>query len=369
MVSFSNIKVNVITGFLGTGKTSCILHLLKHKPENERWAVLVNEFGQLGMDANLIESELSSAVSKPNEISIKEIPGGCMCCSSGIPMSVALNQLIKQANPDRILMEPTGLGHPRAILAELRSNNYKDVLVVENTLTLANGKHFLDERYLTHDIFQQQLNVADVIVLNKMDQTTEGEIEAFKEYLQSKSLQNKPIVKVEQGAVSIDVLYKEPLEEPPKVAGFSFSNFTVFKPQDPEDAVVQEQQACNGFERFVHKQDGYVSYGWRYDEGKIFNLSLLKKVLANCLDSEDHGFYRIKGVGPLEDHHQQFSLNLVCNDDNYDEISTDDLIENSINLSKSKPLNNVGQQSQIEVIAVREEILLALEQELIACLK
>lgn len=367
-MSYSNIKVNVITGFLGTGKTSCILHLLKHKPDNERWAVLVNEFGQLGMDANLIETEFSSTVNQADQISIKEIPGGCMCCSSGIPMSVAINQLIKQANPDRILMEPTGLGHPRAILAELRSNNYKDVLVVENTLTLANGKHFLDDRYLNHDIFQQQLNVADALVLNKMDQTTETQIAAFTDYLKSKSLQDKPVIKVEQGRISLDALYKALSEEPVKTTGFSLSNFTVFKPQDPSDAVVQEQVACKGFERFVHKQDGFVSYGWRFDEGNTFNLDLLKQVLANSLDISNHGLYRIKGVGPLDGSDQQFALNLVCNEENQNESTSEDELEAGFTILKDQLSDSSNHQSQIEVIALDEKRLLDLEEKLMTCI-
>ncbi len=67
-------KTNLITGFLGSGKTTTIRHLLAHKPEHERWAVLVNEFGEIGIDGALLAD--SGAV-------LKEIPGGCMCCVNG----------------------------------------------------------------------------------------------------------------------------------------------------------------------------------------------------------------------------------------------------------------------------------------------
>ena len=84
------VPTNVITGFLGVGKTTAILNLLKNKPDNERWAVLVNEFGEIGVDGSLFEGQHS----QQQGVFIREVPGGCMCCASGLPMQIALNQLI-----------------------------------------------------------------------------------------------------------------------------------------------------------------------------------------------------------------------------------------------------------------------------------
>ena len=86
----SAVPTNIITGFLGAGKTSTILHLLKTKPEQERWAVLVNEFGEIGIDGSLLESQHS----EQHGVYIREVPGGCMCCTAGLPMQVALAQLL-----------------------------------------------------------------------------------------------------------------------------------------------------------------------------------------------------------------------------------------------------------------------------------
>lgn len=76
------VPTNIITGFLGVGKTTAILHLLKSKPANERWAILVNEFGEIGIDGELIAGEQKSQT----DVYIREVPGGCMCCVSGLPM-------------------------------------------------------------------------------------------------------------------------------------------------------------------------------------------------------------------------------------------------------------------------------------------
>ena len=96
-------RVNLITGFLGSGKTTTLLHLLAHKPANEKWAILVNEFGEVGIDGALLANRGAA---------LKEIPGGCMCCVNGLPLQVGLNMLLKQTKPDRLIIEPTGLGHP-----------------------------------------------------------------------------------------------------------------------------------------------------------------------------------------------------------------------------------------------------------------
>ena len=75
------IPTNIITGFLGVGKTTTILQLLKDKPEGEKWAVLVNEFGEIGIDGAILSDQGAL---------IKEVPGGCMCCTAGVPMSVGI---------------------------------------------------------------------------------------------------------------------------------------------------------------------------------------------------------------------------------------------------------------------------------------
>ncbi|NIG88131.1 MAG: hypothetical protein G5703_07690 [Serratia symbiotica] len=107
-------KTSLIIGFFGSGKTTTLRHLLAQKPKHQRWAVLVNEFGEIGINSALLAD--SSAV-------LEEIPAGCMCCVNGLPMQLGLNILL-QAKPDRLLIEPTELGHPKQILALLTQDSY-----------------------------------------------------------------------------------------------------------------------------------------------------------------------------------------------------------------------------------------------------
>lgn len=156
------IPTNIITGFLGVGKTSLIKQLLKTKPAGESWAVLVNEFGEVGIDAGLLATNNC-------EVQISEIAGGCMCCAAGVPTQVAINQLIARAKPDRLLIEPTGLGHPNEIIKLLSAPHYQDIIRLQSTLCLIDARKLMDERYRGHENFIQQLQVADVIVASKTD--------------------------------------------------------------------------------------------------------------------------------------------------------------------------------------------------------
>ena len=82
------VPTNIITGFLGVGKTSSLLHLLKQKPANERWAILINEFGEIGIDGSLVNGSRNKApnsdASGEKRVFIREVPGGCMCCAARV---------------------------------------------------------------------------------------------------------------------------------------------------------------------------------------------------------------------------------------------------------------------------------------------
>ncbi|MFA5549529.1 MAG: CobW family GTP-binding protein [Porticoccaceae bacterium] len=191
----SPIPTNIITGFLGAGKTTAIQSLLAGKPAGEPWAVLVNEFGEVGID-----SRLTGAAA--GEVVIREVPGGCMCCTSGLPMQVALNQLIGRARPRRLLIEPTGLGHPREVIEVLGAAYYRAVVDLRATLTLVDARNLEDGRYTGHDIFNQQLEVADLIVASKADLYGDGALDRLAAYLAERGLGQVPVAPAARGMVS-----------------------------------------------------------------------------------------------------------------------------------------------------------------------
>jgi len=182
---------HVITGFLGVGKTTAIQYLLRHKPAAERWAVLVNEFGEIGIDGAMLAGSGAT---------IKEIPGGCLCCVNGLPMQVGLNQLLK-TRPDRLLIEPTGLGHPQNILDLLAGPEYHGVLEVRAALCLVDARKVDEPRYRENETFRAQLQSADTIIANKADLCDQRQRQVLEEFLAGLSPARRVDAWVEQGAI------------------------------------------------------------------------------------------------------------------------------------------------------------------------
>lgn len=162
------VPVNLVTGFLGAGKTTAIRHLLEQGRGGERWAVLVNEFGKVGIDQSVLASD---------EVAIREVPGGCLCCTNHLPLQVALSQLLARANPSRVLIEPTGLGHPARVLDALRESHWRETLDVRATITLVDARELSDPRVLEHETFRAQIEAADVLVFSKNDVLADAERE------------------------------------------------------------------------------------------------------------------------------------------------------------------------------------------------
>jgi G3E family GTPase len=156
------ISTNLITGFLGVGKTTAVIDLLRHKPPGSRWAVLVNEYGDVTIDGALIEG------SSPDGVTVREVGGGCVCCASAPYLQVALHFLLLDAKPERLILETTGLGHPARLLDTLR-HDYRDRLDLRATLCLVDPADFARPEMRTNPVFVDQVQLADVVVMNKLD--------------------------------------------------------------------------------------------------------------------------------------------------------------------------------------------------------
>ncbi|GGJ94555.1 CobW family GTP-binding protein [Pseudomonas matsuisoli] len=165
----SHIPTHIIGGPLGAGKTSLIQHLLAQRPAAERWAVLVNEFGQIGLDAALLN------VGDPH-IHITEVAGGCLCCVNGVPFQVALGRLLRKAKPHRLFIEPSGLGHPLQLLRQLCQAPWLGVLDVHPLVTVLDAAA-LAQGDRVPDVHAQGLSESGLIVMNKADDVPRSERE------------------------------------------------------------------------------------------------------------------------------------------------------------------------------------------------
>lgn len=272
------VPTNIVTGFLGAGKTSTILHFLAAKPTNERWAVLVNEFGEIGVDGSLFEGQHKEA----SGVYISEVPGGCMCCAAGVPMQIALNDLLRRARPDRLLIEPTGLGHPKEVLQVLSQEHYRDVLDIQKTLTLVDARKLADSRYTTHETFNQQIAIADIILGNKADLYEAGDRQKLIDYVAANTYANTQVHFGEFGNISPELLTGATLS--PIVS-------THHSHRHAEQALASELPIPEcGFIKAENAGERYISTGWRFAPQKIFDL---EKVRQFVLSTESE---RLKAV-------------------------------------------------------------------------
>jgi len=264
----TNIPTNLIVGFLGVGKTTAILDLLKQKPKNENWAVLVNEFGKIGIDGDIYTAA---------GVTVKEIAGGCLCCAVGLPFQVSVNRLLKEVRPDRLLIEPTGLGHPKKVLDMLVNGSFKDVLELRASICLVDPEKLKDSRYTTHETFIDQIALSDVLVANKLDLADQEAIKLFYQWAKNSRPEKALIAQTMQG--QLDVTWLDMPRQPKRQAAFPNAH-----------KISKIYPANNTDHQLSNKADGFQSFGHIFPAQSCFDYKQLNDFLSQ-LNVE-----RIKGI-------------------------------------------------------------------------
>lgn len=253
-----NIPTHVIAGPLGAGKTSLIKHLLAQRPVGERWAVLINEFGQIGLDAALLTQDADG-------IALGEVAGGCLCCVNGAPFQIGLGRLLRKARPDRLFIEPSGLGHPAQLLRQLSEAPWQGVLAVQPCVLVLDAQALAAGKPLP-EAQQQALDSAGLLLLNK----AEGLDDSDRQRIVAQ-LPMRPLYWTQQAVL--------PLSELPglgaqAVAGVD--NFVVPKGLAQMPAIWTDPTLpiC-----LSQAQEGGWSVGWRWHPSQIFDVVLIGKWL------------------------------------------------------------------------------------------
>jgi len=315
------VPCHLITGFLGSGKTTLIQHLLKQKPEQQTWAVLSNEFGEIGLDASILKAQNTS------NVAIKEVPGGCLCCAAGVPFQVALNALLKQANPQRLLIEPTGLGHPLQIKKRLQELANLGSITIANSLALIDARLLADRRYREHENFAAQLHIADKIVASKTDLYQDSDHQALAQYLEQLKLNHKPLLFSQHGGLALDELIT-PVTQPSHSISFS---------------PISKQQLTIGLETttaHLAPNANICTLGWSFPANQRFNQQALVE-LINSLE-----LLRCKALLQVEHH---------------------SLLINHVNGAGTLQLLAPSETNRIEIISTQALDKHSLQQQLAAC--
>ncbi|MFJ5298027.1 CobW family GTP-binding protein [Pseudomonas sp. NPDC088368] len=152
------IPVTVISGFLGAGKTTLVNHLLSEN-RHERIGVVVNEFGEVGIDGQLIVAEQEALI---------EINNGCVCCTVRADLVASIKEMLNLAGHrlDRLIVETSGLADPAPVLQTfLADPDLRTQVELESVITVVDAVHLQDQ--LNDEIVREQIAFADTLILNK----------------------------------------------------------------------------------------------------------------------------------------------------------------------------------------------------------
>jgi cobalamin biosynthesis protein CobW len=219
MTDLTKLPVTVITGFLGSGKTTLIRHLMQN-PGGKRLAIIVNEFGDVGVDGDILKS---CAIPECPAENILELANGCICCTVAddfIPTIEALMAL--SPRPEHILIETSGLALPKPLLKAFDWPDIRSRITVDGVIALADAEAVAAGRFASNidaveaqraaddsldhetplsEVFEDQIACADLILLTKPDLAGADGIEKAKEIIKAESPRSLPVVEVAEGVV------------------------------------------------------------------------------------------------------------------------------------------------------------------------
>lgn len=278
--------VNLVTGLLGSGKTSAIRHLLAHKPAHERWAVLVNEFGSIGIDGALLTDD---------GIEVRQVPGGCICCVTSPMFRVGLTKLLREVKPDRVLIEPSGLAHPAAVVDMLRDTYFAKVVRLDAVVCIVDPRQLGDAQAMP--LLHDQLQLADIVVANKADLASPDDLARLEARLAGLYPPKTITATTEHGRLDPTWLASPSTVE------------AVAAPTPPSHQIMRRPrgtvaEVSEGLQRQAGA--GHVAYGWRWPPACVFDGKRLHAWLA--AQQANPALRRAKGVVRIGSAWWQFNL-------------------------------------------------------------
>ncbi|HMK34752.1 MAG TPA: GTP-binding protein, partial [Desulfomonilaceae bacterium] len=155
--------VNVVYGFLGAGKTTFIRYMMENPPQNEKVVIVVNEFGDVGIDGIILSSHGAQVAE------IVELPSGCICCTMASDFRRQVLELSQRFEPDRMIVEPTGVATISQIMQILEAEDLRPLYTDLSVIHLLDASEFLSFVKSHRHFMENQIRRSKSVLLNKMD--------------------------------------------------------------------------------------------------------------------------------------------------------------------------------------------------------
>lgn len=270
----NRIPVTILTGFLGAGKTTLLNHLL-HDDHGRHIAVLVNDFGAVNIDAQLI-------VGVEGEDTVN-LANGCICCTIRDDLYQAVLQICQRPDPPQyILVETSGVSDPVAVAQTFTHTDLSRYVHVEAILTVVDAEQYEAIPRENQVLAMEQISTADIVVLNKVDLVTLPEQIVIEERIRTISPKAR-ILATQYGQVPVGLVLGTGLQETVRTYGRS--------PHDVHIHAAPNGHAHTHDHDHHHDDHTLLFHTWHYEEKRPFHFKSLQKVVNNLPLS----IYRAKG--------------------------------------------------------------------------
>lgn len=302
------IPVNLIAGPLGVGKTTALNYLLGHRPADERWAVLVNEYGQIGLDAALLD-DAARPQGRQGAVEVRELVGGCICCTAGVMFEAVLVQLLRR-RPDRLLIEPTGLATVSGILDTLARPGIRKVVDLRSVITLVDPTRDASDPLRVEA--EDQIVAADILLASRSDLASEEQLAAFESWAAELFPPKRLVDRIEQGKVPLellDLVVQRPVEQgasPERVVAHSHDTAAAHDHDHDHDHHHEEQLPESALLRRDHQTAVASTIGWVIPAGLSFSAKRVTRWIDGLTTNAD--LRRLKAVLQTDEGWQSFNI-------------------------------------------------------------
>lgn len=296
------VKIDIISGFLGAGKTTLIKKLLKDGFQGEQVVLIENEFGEIGIDGGFL---------KEAGIQIREMNSGCICCSLVGDFGTSLKEVVTKYDPDRILIEPSGVGKLSDVIKAVQGVQDEVDIKLNSYTTVVDAKKC--KMYMKNfgEFFDNQIQYAGAIIMSRTDIASEKKVQESLELLRSlnkdaaiittpiENLDGKKLVEVMEHPVSLE---QEMLEEEHEHHHHYDGECGCGHDHEEHEHHHHHDGECGCGHDHHHHHADEVFTSWGRETIKKYTREGLEKILEALSESDKYGIIlRAKGMLPAED--------------------------------------------------------------------